>query len=77
MCAKLGATRVIIKDKSSIILADKENLTKDLVTGTMDNYSSNVNFNFAGAPTIEIKNVDRSQILDFLIGYLQFVTCNC
>ena len=77
MCAKLGATKVIIKDKSSIVLSDKEDITKDLVAGSLDIYANNISFNFAGAPTVEIKNVERPQMLDFLVGYLQFVTCNC
>lgn len=75
MCAKLGASRVIIKEKISIVLPDKQFITKELIDLTMKEYLNNVNFNFSSTPTIEIIGVEKKEMLDFLISYLQFVEC--
>ena len=77
MCGVLHASKIVIKDNCNIVLDSKESLTKELVAGTVDEYSEYINFNFADLPTIIISNVPKGQMLDFLIAYLQFVTCNC
>ena len=77
MCGVLHASKIVIKENCNIVLDSKESLTKELVAGTVDEYSEYINFNFADLPTIIISNVPKGQMLDFLIAYLQFVTCNC
>lgn len=74
MCSRIDASKVIIKDKSSIVLNDKTSLTSDLIDLTLKEYAQNINFNFAYGLAIEIVGVNRDEILDFLISYLQFVT---
>lgn len=73
MCGKMGASKVIIKEKSAIELKDKTSLTKELIDLTLKNYSENINFNFVNMPTIEIVGIDKPLMLDFLISYLQFI----
>lgn len=73
LCGRIGASKVIIKEKSSILLSDKISLTKDLIDLTLKEYSQNINFNFVSTPTIEIVGIDKSEMLDFLISYLQFI----
>ncbi len=73
LCGRISASKVIIKEKSSILLSDKVSITKDLIDLTLKEYSQNINFNFVSTPTIEIVGIDKSEMLDFLISYLQFV----
>lgn len=76
MCSKLGATKISIKDKTIIYLESRENLTKNLVDATLDNYKDYVNFNVSSIPTIEINGINGEEILEFLINYLQLITNN-
>ena len=73
MCSILGASKVIIKEKSSIVFADKDSISREIIELTLKEYSEYVNFNFVSVPTIEFVGIDKSQILDFLISYLQFI----
>lgn len=73
MCSKLGASKVIIKEKSSIVLDEKTSVTKELIDSSLENFANNINFNFSGTPIIEIVGINRSEILDFLVSYLQFI----
>lgn len=73
MCGILGASKVIIKEKSSIVFADKDSISREIIELTLKEYSEYVNFNFVSVPTIEFVGIDKSQILDFLISYLQFI----
>lgn len=75
LSSKIGATRVIIKGKTQIILESKENLNKNLLD-IVDMYSQNVSLNLATVPTIEIVNIGKNEILDFILNYLQLLT-NC
>lgn len=75
MCAKLGAIRVIIRDKCSIYLESKERLTKELFE-SLDNYKENISLNMVGSPIIEISNINRGEMLDFIINYLQIIEKN-
>ncbi len=75
LCSKINATKVIIKDKCAVVLKDKSSITSELLKYSMEEYSQYVNFNFSDTPTIEILGVEKSEMLDFLISYLQFVEC--
>jgi len=76
LSAKLMATRVIIKNKCQIILSSRENLTRELVEISLDNYKDYVSFNFSDNPVIEINIQNSNEILDFLINYLELISKN-
>ena len=76
LCANLGATKVIIRDKVSIVLSSRENVSKDLLDACNGEYSKYLKLSFVADPTIEIIGVSRDQLLDFLISYLQFIQCS-
>lgn len=76
MCSKLGAYKISIKDKTIVYLESRENLTKNLVDVTLDNYKDNVIFNVSNLPTIEINGLNSEEMLEFLINYLQLITNN-
>lgn len=75
LCGKINATKVIIKDKCAIVLEDKSSITNELLKYSTEDYSQNINFNFSDTPTIEILGIEKSEMLDFLISYLQFIEC--
>ena len=76
MCGVLGASRISIKDKAIIYLQSKENLTKNLIDITLDNYNDIVSINVSDIPTIEINTSKSTELLEFLINYLQLITNN-
>lgn len=76
MCGVLGASRISIRDKAIIYLQSKENLTKNLIDITLDNYNDIVSINVSDIPTIEINTIKSTELLEFLINYLQLITNN-
>lgn len=75
LCGKIGATKVIIKGTAKIILESKENLNKSILDAC-DMYSNNIRLDLSGLPAIEIVNIGKNEILDFILNYLQLLT-NC
>lgn len=75
MCANINASKIVIRDKVSIYLESKECLTENIFK-CLDLYKANINLNMSSTPIIEISNVERVQILDFLINYLQLINKN-
>ncbi|MBE5738658.1 MAG: transcription-repair coupling factor [Clostridiales bacterium] len=75
LASEIGAKKVVIKSCAKIILEHKEDLTKSLLD-VCDMYSDKISLNLAENPTIEIMNIDRNEILDFLVNYLQLII-NC
>ena len=76
MCSSIGVTRISIKDKAVIYLESKENLTKNLIDITLDNFKDNINLNVSSIPTIEIFGIKTTELLEFLINYLQLIVTN-
>ena len=76
MCGVLGANKISIRDKTTIYLESKENITKNLIDVSFDNYKDYVNINVSSTPMIEIFNVKSTELLEFLINYLQLITNN-
>ncbi len=73
MCANISANKLIIRQKTIICFQTKDDLTKQIINITLDNYSKYIHFNFSDTPTIEISGIKENEMLDFLISYLQIV----
>ena len=54
---------------------EKENLNKSILDATAM-YSDNIRLDLTGVPAIEIVNIGKNEILDFILNYLQLIT-NC
>jgi len=76
MCSLIGATKISIKDKVVIYLQSKEDLTKNLLDISFDNFKNNMNLSLSSIPAIEITGINEPEILEFLINYLQLITNN-
>lgn len=76
MCSLIGATKISIRDKAIIYLQSKENLTRNLIDISLDDYKDNININVSETPNIEIINIKSSDLLEFLINYLQLIVKN-
>jgi transcription-repair coupling factor (superfamily II helicase) len=76
MCSTIGVTKISIKDKTVIYLENKESLSKNLIDISLDNYKEYININVSGIPTIEIIGIKSTEILEFLINYLQLIIKN-
>ena len=76
MCSLIGVSKIIIKDKVIIYLESKEDLTKNLLDISFDNYKDNVNLSLSTTPSIEITGINENEMLEFLINYLQLITNN-
>lgn len=72
LCSKIGASRVIIKKVSKIILENRDRISENIVLACQG-YEDNVSLDLSGAPTIEIKKVGENEMLDFLVAFLLLV----
>ena len=48
-------------------------ITKEILDSIKD--YSNITLNMSSTPIIEIININREEILDFMINYLQIIVC--
>ncbi len=75
MASVIGVSRVVIKSTAKLILEDRKYLTKGMLE-TNALYPDNINLDISGEITLEFTKIDRNEILDFIINYLQILT-NC
>lgn len=69
LSSKIGATRVVIKKISKIVLSSKEELSENILVAC-DSYPDNVSLDLSSTPTINIDGIREEDILDFLISFL-------
>ncbi|MBE5757803.1 MAG: transcription-repair coupling factor [Clostridiales bacterium] len=70
-----GISKIVIKKLSKIVFIGKEYLTEKILD-VMQNFK-NMSINFTCEPTIEICGVEKSEILDYLIDFIQIFMKNC
>ena len=73
--SQFGISKIILKSVCKIVFLGKEHLSEQWVREVEKN--DIMSLNFSNEPTIEIKNISKTEILDYFINFIQLFGKNC